>query len=66
MLHKHKFNFTHMFEEMSSTLRIWHQHNSAFACFSARVLLAQHADFHIIKIAGFESEAVAESPGSTE
>ena len=28
------------------------------------MLLAKHADFHIIKIAGFESAAVAESPGS--
>ena len=40
-----------MFEEISSSLRILHYHNSAFARFSARVLLAKHADFHIIKIA---------------
>ena len=55
-----------MLKEMTSSLRIFHWHISAFARFSARVLLAKHADFHIIKIAGFESAAVAESPGRTE
>ena len=55
-----------MFEQMSSSLRILPYHNSALARFSARVLLAKQADFHIIKKAGFESAAVAESPGRTE
>ena len=40
-----------MFEEMSSSFRILLRHNSAFAHFSARRMISEHADLHIIKIA---------------